>query len=34
MNLFTTQKQTHRHKDKLMVTKGEKERRGKLRICD
>ena len=25
MNLFTKQKQTHRRKNKLMVTKGERE---------
>ena len=34
MNLFTTQKQAHRYKGKIMVTKGEKEGRDKLRISD
>ena len=28
MNIFTKQKQTHRHRNKLMVTKGERVEEG------
>jgi hypothetical protein len=30
VNLFTKQKWTHRHRDKLMITKGEMEVRERL----
>ena len=33
MNLFTKQKQAHRHRKQLMVTKGE-SRRDKLGVWD
>ena len=29
MNLFTKEKQTHKHKNKVSVTKGEREGKGK-----
>ena len=32
MNLFTKQKQTHRHRNKLMVTKGESGRGGRDKL--
>ena len=35
MNLFTKQKQTHRYRNKLVVTEGEREgRRDKLGVWD
>ena len=32
MNLYTKQKQTHRHREQTYVTEGERERRDKLGI--
>ena len=32
MNLFTKQKQTHKQRNKLMVTKGERRGRNKLGV--
>ena len=34
MNLFTKQKQTHRHREQTMVTKGESGERDKLGAWD
>ena len=34
MNLFTKQKQTHRHRSKLTVTKGDTQRRETLGVWE